>query len=184
MVTKDGQRADCSVWSPDAEPKEHIGDGDFGDFDLGALLAILAARPQAVHVHLLGLGPQGRLVSNDSLDDGVVEGCDEEQGEKVVEDVGEEDECSLIDPRGKEVIGAGEEQPLGHVVAPAGERGSADEDGVAPDYTEDSGGQAGADLLTGEPLHNDVVSIVTNQNHGHDRAGAKDGSKASIEATS
>ena len=118
------------------------------------------------------------------LDDGVVKGPNEEHGEEEVEDVGEQDKCPLIDPGGEEVIGACQQETLGHVVPPASEGGAADEDGVAPDDAEDAGRHAGTDLLTGEALHDDVVSVVTDDHHGHDGTRAKDGSKTAIQTTS
>ena len=74
LVSQDGQSADGGIGRPDAEPEEDIGDGHLGDLDLGALVTVFAApRPEAVHIHLLGLGPQRRLVINDSLDQGELE---------------------------------------------------------------------------------------------------------------
>ena len=65
------------------------------DLDLCALLA-LGTRPQTVHVHLLGLGPERGLVRHHGLHDAVVEHRDEQHRSEVVEDVGEQHECPLV----------------------------------------------------------------------------------------
>ena len=138
MVTKYRQSADSSVWSPDTEPEEDIGDGDLGDLDLGTLHIVFTRRSEAVHIHLLGLGFQSGLVGNNSLDDGVVKSTDEKQGEEVIENVGKEDKCPLIDPGREEVIGAGDQESLGHVLPPPNEGGGAAEHRVEPDAGQDS----------------------------------------------
>ena len=59
LVSQDGQSADGGIGGPDAEPEQDIGDGHLGYLDLGTLLTVLATpRPEAVHIHLLGLGSQ------------------------------------------------------------------------------------------------------------------------------
>ena len=55
--------------------------------------------------------------------------------------------------RGEEVVGAGDEEALGHVVAPAEEGSARDEDGVGPGHQQDPECHARGDLLTGETLH-------------------------------
>ena len=86
-----GEGADRGVGGPDTEPEQHVGDGHLRDLELGALLAG-PGRPEAVHVHLLGLRPQGLLVGHHRLDDGAVEAADHGEGSEVVDDVGKQDE--------------------------------------------------------------------------------------------
>ena len=83
------------VRRPDAEPEQHVRDGHLRNLHLCALLTLLA-RPQTVHVHLLGLGLERGLVCHHGLHDGAVVDGDEDEGGEVVEDVGEQYEGTSI----------------------------------------------------------------------------------------
>ena len=83
------------VRRPDAEPQQHVRDGHLRNLHLCALLTLLA-RPQTVHVHLLGLGLERGLVCHHGLHDGAVVDGDEDEGGEVVEDVGKQYEGTSI----------------------------------------------------------------------------------------
>ena len=86
-----GEGGDRGVGCPDTEPQQHVGDGNLGYLELSGLLAAPGG-PETVHVHLLGLGLQGRLVGHHRLHDGAVEAADHGEGSEVVDDVGKQDE--------------------------------------------------------------------------------------------
>ena len=85
-----GEGGDRGVGCPDTEPQQHVGDGNLGYLELSGLLAAPGG-PETVHVHLLGLGLQGRLVGHHRLHDGAVEAADHGERHEVVDDVSKQD---------------------------------------------------------------------------------------------
>ena len=192
-----GEGGDPGVRGPDADPQQDVGDRHLRDLHLGAVLVILPAGPEALHVHLLGLGPEGGLVSHHGPHNVHIEGADQDHGSEEVEDVGEEEEAPPVDILGEEVVAAGDQETLGRVVSPAEEGSHRYARGVGPEDQQQTERHAGSDLLPGEPLHqtsgsqgnvqlllyldDDVVSVVPDGHHGHDGARPEDGSETSVE---
>ena len=85
--------------------------------------------------------------------------------------------------RGDEVVGAGNESSLGLVRSPPEEGSTADADSVGPDEEEDQEGLGGRDLGPGESLHDDVVAVEADGDHGEDGADAGDGAGCPVELT-
>ena len=120
-------------------------------------------------------------MSHHCLHDGCVVDDDQEHGSEVVEDVGKENESSLIDTSGEEVIAAGDDETLSFVVSPAQEWSNADEDRVDPDCKQETSRHARCDPLASQTLDNDIVPVITNHHHGHDGAGSKDSPSETID---
>ena len=99
-----GEGRDPGVRGPDTDPQQDVGDGHLGDLHLGAVLVILPAGPEALHVHLLGLGPEGGLVSHHGPHNVHIEGADQDHGSEEVEDVGEEEEGPPVDILQRQVV--------------------------------------------------------------------------------
>ena len=190
-LAQGGEGGDSGVGCPDTEPQEDVGDGHLRDLELRALLAG-SGRPEAVHVHLLGLGLQGLLVGHHRLHDGAVEAADHGEGGEVVDDVGKQDEGFRVpilahnlwsgiiaggrnDYRVYEVVGAGDQSSLHLVRPPPEEWPRADTESVGPDDDQDEEGLARGDLGAGETLDDDVVPVVANGDHGEDGADPRDG---------
>ena len=163
-----GEGGDPGVRGPDADPQQDVGDRHLRDLHLGAVLVILPAGPEALHVHLLGLSPEGGLVSHHGPHNVHIEGADQDHGSEEVEDVGEEEEAPPVDilqrlvvltplpvltDLGEEVVAAGDQETLGRVVSPAEEGSHRYARGVGPEDQQQTKRHAGSDLLAGEALH-------------------------------
>ena len=91
--------------------------------------------------------------------------------------------CISFPYRRYEVVGTGYESSLNLVRSPPEEGSTADADSVGPDEEEDQEGLGGRDLGPGESLHDDIVAVVPDGDHGEDGADARDGARGPVQLT-
>lgn len=96
-----------SVRRPADEPQSHVGHGHLRNANFGRLGVGLGVGPEVGDVHLLGLLPHCRLVSNDGLHDEHVGEHDDGERDAIVEDKDGDAKGAKVPVAGEVIKGAG-----------------------------------------------------------------------------